>query len=131
MKRIIQLIKRITIPIVVLAIFFTACNEAEFLKESPRDDIYAENLYVNYTGFTYALNALNRFVADEKSGKLNSNLEAGWAFKIGTDNGATNTGFSYARASAWYTTELQPLSGDVRNLFNWLYRTVNSANMII
>lgn len=131
MKNIIQIIKTIIIPIVIIAIFSTACNEDEFLKETPRDAIYAENLYVDYTGFTYALNALNRFVADEKSGRISSNIEAGFLFKLGTDNAITNTAWSTGHMAAWYTTTLQPTRAEFKNVFNWLYGAINSANMII
>lgn len=131
MKNIFQRIKTIAIPIVILAMFSIACNEDEFLKEAPRDNIYSENLYINYTGFTYALNALNRFVADEKSGLIQENVESGWAFKIGTDNGITNTGFSTGEIIAWYTPNLVTNRPEFKDIFSWMYGAINSANMII
>ena len=35
---------------------FLSCQEDEFLKETPKDDIFADNLFQNYDGFINGLN---------------------------------------------------------------------------
>ena len=43
--------KKIFLLTAIITLFFAACNEDEFLMETPKDDIFAENLFVNYDGF--------------------------------------------------------------------------------
>ncbi len=116
---------------ICLSIVLVACNTDEFLNEAPRDTIFADNLVANKTGFMFALTALNRQVADERSGRVQNGHEAGFVFKLGTDYGISNTGFSYSRGIAWYTTDLNSARPEYRGVFEWLFQTVNTANFII
>lgn len=131
-------IKRIYIlSILITTTSLVACNEAEFLREDPRDAIYAENLFIDYSGFRMAVNALLDFPRQERADMIQS-AELSCIWKIGVDNGWANTELSWTRGLARYTVELNPemqlINRDTEGrdgLFLILYRAISSANMII
>jgi hypothetical protein len=108
-----------------------ACND-DFLTETPKAIIAADNLYTNVAGFEAGLNGLYFQVRRERFGQDNSvnNLLA-TAYSIGVDNGygmylsppeRTFTEFGVRNAS----------TNDFTNsIWNWLYQTINAANTII
>ncbi|WP_134087956.1 RagB/SusD family nutrient uptake outer membrane protein [Olivibacter sp. XZL3] len=115
----------------------TACNEAEFLKEKPKDAIYSENLFVNYSGFRMAVNALLDFPRQERADMIQS-AELSCIWKIGVDNGWANAELSWTRGLSRYTVdlnaEMQLINRDTEGrdgLFLILYRAISSANMIV
>jgi hypothetical protein len=120
--------------LVIVSLFstvFSSCNEEEFLTENPKAQIFADNLFVNKSGFMFAISGLNRNVADERAGELQNINEAGSVFKLGSDWGITNLGFAQGRSFAWYTNDLNPNAAHVRAPFQWLYGVVNASNLII
>lgn len=125
------------LALVLLSLCLAACNEAEFLKEKPRDAIYAENLFVNYSGFRMAVNALLDFPRQERADMIQS-AELACIWKIGVDNGWANTELSWTRGLSRYTVdlnaEMQLINRDTDGrdgLFLILYRAISSANMIV
>ncbi len=105
-----------------------SCNEDEFLLEEPRDDIFAENLYVNYSGFVNGLNALYSMV---RLDRINAPAATrGGMWKISTDNAFVNRLSGNSVRWADYNN-LNSENPDIEINFNWLYTIINSANLII
>lgn len=125
-------IKKI-IPILAgIALLLTACNEDEFLKESPKDAIYADNVYVNYTGFQYAKNALLALIRNERTqagGGATMELSA-LLWKAGTDNVMINAPYTWNRPIGYYYL-LNSQATAIESGFNYYFRIVNSSNMLI
>lgn len=111
-------------------ILLFACNEKEFLEELPKDDIYAENLFVDYNGFKNVLNSLQCMVAQER-GDLGGSFELSLPMKIGVDNGWANYTFNLLDGFNAYGVSLNSGYAPLETIFNWLYRAVNTSNMII
>jgi len=114
-----------------LAVLAAGCND-DFLTETPKDIIAAENLFTNAAGFEAGLNGLYFQVRRERFGQDNSvNNIMSTAYSIGVDNGygmylsppeRTFTEFGVRNAS----------TNDFTNsIWNWLYQTINAANTII
>lgn len=130
--------KKIYIAFLFLVISFASCNEAEFLKEEPKDNFYADNLFSKYEGFRLAVNALLDFPRQERADMIQS-AELGIIWKIGTDNGWSNAELSWTRGLNKYTTaDLNPtmqfINGDTEGrdgVFLILYKAISSANTII
>lgn len=132
---------KIYILLVLLAgIFQTGCSDS-FLDEKAKDETYADNLFGDLNGFKLAKNALLHFPRNERREPIQS-AELGVVWKIGTDVGWANTELSWSRGLNRYTkadlnSTMQFLNGDVSNpsdrpgMFLILYRTINSANMIL
>lgn len=128
--------------IILLAAFLItvikSCKEADFLREDPKDAIYAENLYVNYSGFRMAVNALLDFPRQERADLVQSAEIGGCVWKVGVDNGWANTELSWTRGLNRYNVDLNPemqiinRDTDGRDgLFLYLYRAITSANVLI
>jgi hypothetical protein len=111
-----------------IALFLQSCNEDEFLREEPRDDIFAENLYLSYDGFNNGLNAVYALVREGRTNQSNVVYTDMW--KMGTDNAFINNGARHIRPFNDYT-DLHSENRIVENNFEWLYQIVNSTNMII
>ncbi|RGX87306.1 RagB/SusD family nutrient uptake outer membrane protein [Bacteroides intestinalis] len=130
--------KKISFIILSFITILTGCNEDKFLKESPKDQVYADNLFDTYTGFQLAKNALLEFPRQERQDKIQS-AELGFVWKVGTDVAWANTELSWSQALNRYdpllmNSEMQILNGDQfgnPGLFLILYRAINSANTII
>ncbi len=110
--------------------FFTGCSEDKFLEELPKDDIYAENLFVNYDGFKNALNALQAMVAQERTSMAGS-FELATPMKIGVDNGWSVYTDVPIDGFHTYGVSLNSEYKTLETIFNWLYRAINTANMIV
>ena len=106
------------------------CNEKEFLEEHPKDDIYADNLFLDFNGFKNVMNSLNAMVAQERT-DLAGSYELGLPMKIGVDNGWANYTFNMLDGFNNYGVSLNSGYPPLETLFNWLYRAVNTSNMII
>lgn len=128
----------------ILILFITGCLlwgcSDDFLIEQPRDEMYADNLYVDYKGFTLAKHALLAFPRIERTEPIQS-AELGVLFKIGTDVAWANSNLGWLRGIDQYNVELnsvmQFLNGETGNvdsrpgIFLILYRAINSANLMI
>ena len=113
----------------------------DLLTEKPADDIYADNLLVNYDGFVNMQNARFAMVRDEydrvdkKIGGTDFSSQPfakSTLFSVGADNAWGNNRhtnfrhFSYP-ANITSMTDAQPFLA----IFEWLYKVVNTSNMII
>ena len=120
--------KQIMIIITIFIFLANACNEDVFLKEQPRDDIFAENLYVNYDGFTNGMNALYALVRLGRTQSQHVNYDDLW--KMGVDNAFINNGSGTIDPYNNYNN-LNSENNLLRLNFNWLYRIINTSNLII
>lgn len=120
--------KQITLIIIGFVLILQACNEDEFLREDPRDDIFAENLFVNYDGFVNGLNAMYANVREQRDGTQTANRDA--LFQIGTDNVFINNGSGDIDQFNDYN-DLNSQSDLVRLTFERLYEIINLTNLII
>ncbi|CAH8284089.1 putative outer membrane starch-binding protein [Mariniflexile fucanivorans] len=121
--------KKILILLLTIGfVFMSSCNEDTFLKEEPKDNIFAENLFLNYDGFVNGLNAMYALVREDREGQSNTTRASLW--QMGTDNVFVNGGAAAFDPFNDYN-DLNSENALVSANFNWLYRIVNSANLII
>ncbi|MEI7423157.1 MAG: RagB/SusD family nutrient uptake outer membrane protein [Prolixibacteraceae bacterium] len=131
--------KIIYIFLLLIATFISGCNEKNFLKEVPRDDIYAENLLSTYGGFQSmetTTKALMReeFCRVDNLGRYGSSTlpivrHAMWG--CGTDNSWSNNTHSSFRFM-YYPSLIKQTDLDCMMLtFEWLYKIVSASNMVI
>ncbi len=118
----------------------TSCTK-DFLKEQPVDNIYADNLLVDYDGFVNMQNALYSMVRDEydradrsMGGTSFGSLPFAKSvlFSVGADNAWGNNRHNNFRHFSFpkniiSMTDAEPFLA----IFEWLYKVVNTANMII
>jgi hypothetical protein len=118
--------------IAILSIGFTfmlqACSEDEFLREDPRDDIFAENLFVSYDGFINGLNAMYANVREQRDGTQSTSRDG--LFKMGTDNVFINNGSGDIDPFNDYA-DLNSQNDVIERAFERLYEIINSTNLII
>lgn len=116
-------------PYIILIIFVTnllivsSCNEEEFLREQPRDSIFADNLYTSYSGFTSGMNALYALMRQMYLKGDTRTRDQLWA--MNTDNVSTRT------TSINQFVDIAPGWREIGEVYTWLYKVINSANMII
>ncbi|RZK10518.1 MAG: RagB/SusD family nutrient uptake outer membrane protein [Flavobacterium sp.] len=122
--------------IIGLLILCNGCKK-DFLKEEPRDNTYAENLLVNYTGFktmTVALQGLMRHEyrrVDAFGGFSSLPLVQHSLWSSGVDNSWSNNSHSSFKFMYYPKYIDQPDAEIFKATFEWLYRIVTTANMII
>jgi len=109
------------------------CSEEEFLREDPRDNIYSDNLLESYDGFVNMLNSSYAWIRAEKSrlvpsGGIPLTRSTGWT--SGVDNGFMNNGHSKMVFLNW-PTNINPEMDYFDDMFKWLYKIINTCNMII
>lgn len=112
-----------------------SCNESEFLREDPHDALYPENLLVNYSGFESMVTSLYGMMrneyrrADALGGGLPLVLHAAWGG--GVDNAWSNNSHSEFQY-LYYPSRINDTDRVLfKNIFEWCYRIINTANMII
>ncbi len=120
--------KQIVILIIGFIFILQACNEEEFLREDPRDDIFAENLFVNYDGFVNGLNAVYALVRDQRDGTQTASRDE--LFKLGTDNVFVANGGKVTDPFNDYA-DLNSQNTLVDMAFTRLYEIINTTNLII
>ena len=131
--------KLLYIFLLLIATFISGCNEKNFLKEVPRDDIYAENLLNTYSGFQSMETAVKALMREEycrvdNLGRYGSSTlpvvrHAMWG--CGTDNSWSNNTHSSFRFM-YYPSLIKQTDLDCMMLtFEWLYKIVSASNMII
>lgn len=117
------------------SILMVGCDESSFLEEKPKADLYPENLLVNYDGFKsmnvslYGIARAEYRRADALGGSIPLVLHSAW--DGGTDvawanNSTSALQFMYA-PKLIDRTDLNIFS----NIFQWCYRIINTANMVI
>jgi len=121
--------KKILFLITICASFMMySCTEDSFLDEDPKDEIFADNLYVDYDGFQNGLNGLYQLVRRDRGSESNTTRGALW--QVGTDNCFSNNYNTKLNAFNNYD-DLDADNGFVEDDFNWLYKIINAANTII
>jgi hypothetical protein len=132
-------IKFSVIAIFLISLGFNSCNKDEFLREDPRDNIYADNLLQNYDGFVNMMNGIYAWVRAEKGRTYSpgDNPATGGIpftrcsiWNLGVDNGFMNNGVGEEIFLNW-PTNINSGMNVFRNTFEWLYLIVNSCNMVI
>lgn len=128
--------KSISILIILSLVLMLGCNESDFLKEEPRDAIYAENLLVDQAGFQSMITALHGLMRNEYRrgdangiGSIPVVLHA--AFSGGADNSWANNA-SQELKFLYYPSEIRKTDLAIfEGTFLWLYKIINTANMVI
>mgnify|MGYP000925802430 CR=1 FL=1 len=113
-------------------IFSTSCSK-DFLIEKPVDEIYSNNLLVNYTGF-YSMISAERGLMRNEHGKFSSGtaISPNSAFNGGSDLYFGNQRISTATWWNWPNLIVQFTDGSVfENIFGDMYEMINCSNMII
>jgi hypothetical protein len=132
-------IKYIMVGILVLSTGLTGCLKDDFLRENPKDKIYADNLLQNYDGFVNMMNGIYAWVRAEKGRTFapgDNPATGGIPFtrcsiwNLGTDNGFMNNGVGEEIFLNW-PTNINSGMNVFKNTFEWLYLIVNSCNMVI
>ncbi|MBQ8500790.1 MAG: RagB/SusD family nutrient uptake outer membrane protein [Bacteroides sp.] len=120
---------------IIVLLLASSCNEEKFLKEEPRDALYPENLLVDYNGFKsmvtplYGLMRAEYRRADAMGGSIALCLHAAWGG--GVDNAWANNSHSAVKF-LYDPREITYTDLDIwNNIFQWCYRIINTANMII
>lgn len=119
----------------VLLLTMGGCNEDKFLKEDPRDALYPENLLVDYNGFKSMITPLYGLMraeyrrADAMGGSIALCLHSAWGG--GVDNSWANN--SHAEMKFLYNPKEITYTDLAiwNNIFQWGYRIINTANMVI
>lgn len=119
----------------LLSLSLVGCNEDTFLEENPHSSLYPENLLVDYSGFQamvtpiYGMMRAEYRRADALGGGIPLVLHSAWGG--GVDNSWANNSHSELKfmyyPSAIRQVDLQIFS----NIFQWCYRIINTANMVI
>lgn len=133
--------KKILYMLVLCCAAFLSCSK-DFLEEKPVNGIYAENLLVDYQGFENMTNALLYLVRCEFCTQtiplggsdfptaLNCNMATLWM--CGQDNAWHNNRTAYYQHQVVPKLIVAMSDGQAfQSIFEWLYKTVNVANMII
>lgn len=110
------------------------CNEDEFLKEGPKDNLYVDNLYITGEGFQMGVNAMLKFVRTEREDEAGLSAEFGYFWKVGVDNGWSPRNLSWLRAPTLYKTDWNPGMAWIdhgNGIWKHLYLTINTANTIL
>lgn len=124
------------ISIAFFASTFLGCKK-DFLKEAPRDNIYTENLLVNYSGFQTMIVALQGLMRQEYRRvdavgdypSLPFVHQSLWT--CGVDNSWSNNTHRQFRFM-YYPKYIDQTDAVIfQATFEWLYRMVNTANMVI
>jgi len=127
------------LTIFLISLGFQRCKKDDFLKENPKDKIYAENLLQNYDGFVNMMNGIYAWVRAEKGRTFSPGdnpANGGIPFtrcsiwNLGVDNGFMNNGVGDEIFLNW-PTEINPSMDVFKFDFEWLYLIVNSCNMVI
>jgi hypothetical protein len=118
--------KRLFILLLITILVFPGCNENEFLTETPKDDIFADNLFLSNDGFQNALYGLYALAREEMTDSNNPQ----YLWKLGVDNAFC--GFEKGNEAAFNDyNKMNSETGIIMRTFEWAYSVVNTANTII
>ncbi|AWO00584.1 RagB/SusD family nutrient uptake outer membrane protein [Chitinophaga alhagiae] len=117
----------------ILVLSGLQCHKG-FLDEEPKAIIAPDNLYVNKAGFDAGLFGLYSQVRSERKG-INgaSNDLTSTAAIIGVDNAYSLYPAGGAAESVFndFGVRMNPTANYIRNLWEYLYQTINAANTIV
>lgn len=126
--------KKIFISILAFAqiVFLGASCSKSYLEESPKDEMYANNLLVNYTGFYSMISAQRGLMRNEHARPGGSSLSTQSAFNAGCDLYFGNQRSENGRWYNWPSyLKMDTEASFIRDMFNDLYTIINASNMII
>lgn len=104
----------------------------DFLVEHPVDEMYADNLLVNYSGFYSMISAQRGLMRKEHCKYSNTSITPNSVFNGGSDLYFGNQRISTARWFNWPNMIVQDTDGEVfSETFSDLYTIINVSNMII
>ncbi len=106
----------------ILSIFIS-CSE-DFLDENPKDEIYANNLYQNKSGFESSLNSVYNYMRQINT-RAESKMTRGQLWIQNSDFVSTRT------ANINNYVAIGPGFKDGEVAYNWLYELINTTNVII
>lgn len=120
--------------ILIILLFSSFGCKKSFLDEKPKAILAPDNLYVNKEGFEAGLYGLYNLVRSERKG-INgpSNGIANTASMIGVDNAYSLYPAGGAPESVFndFGIRMNSTDGYIRDLWAYLYQTINAANTII
>ncbi len=126
--------KKISIIILSVAAALTlstSCSD-DFLIENPKDEMYANNLLVDYTGFYSMISAQRGLMRNEHARPGGSSLSTQSAFNAGCD---LYFGNQRSENGRWYNwpnyLKMDTEASFIRDMFSELYTIINVSNMII
>ena len=109
----------------------TSCSD-EFLVEHPVDEMYANNLLVNYSGFYSMISAQRGLMRKEHVRPGSSSLTTNSAFNAGCD---LYFGNQRSENGRWYNwpnyIKMDTNASFIRTMFSDFYTIINASNMII
>lgn len=117
----------------ILVLSGLQCHKG-FLDEEPKAIIAPDNLYVNKAGFDAGLYGLYSQVRSERKGISSaSNDLTSTAAIIGVDNAYSLYPAGGAAESVFndFGVRMNPTASYIRNLWEYLYQTINAANTIV
>ncbi len=117
--------------IILFSIILSSCSE-DVLTEEPRDIISADNLYVDLEGFEAGINGLYTYFRQERGGNFLGSYNGLLISPAitGTDNMYANFRNAFGNVANDYTRS-QSTASYFRDLFIWVYGTINAASTII
>lgn len=124
MKTIYNLIFLLLLGVILLP----SCND-DFLTENPKSSLAPENTFVNTTGFETALTGLYVQVRDEW-GWYGGGLMYAPMF-AGTDLSVSGTRHGHYTPFEDYADAINSSTTIVKAYWNWAYKTIGNANLII
>ena len=126
--------KRIILTTIVFAVVLSlgvSCSKS-FLDEDPKDEMYADNLLVNYTGFYSMISAQRGLMRNEHTRPGGSSLSTQSAFNAGCDLYFGNQRSENGRWYNWPSyLAMDTEASFIRDMFNDLYTIISASNMII
>lgn len=131
------MMKKLFYLILILFVGLIGGCKKDFLKEEPRDNTYAENLLVSYSGFKTMITALQGMMrheyrrVDAFGGFSSLPLVQQSMWSCGVDNSWSNNSHSSFKFMYYPKNIDQTDAESYRATFEWLYRMVTTANMVI
>src|SRR5690606_3675403 len=107
----------------IIAVSIVSCDEEEFLKEQPKASIFSDNLFNNHTGFESGMNAVYALMRDMYTDGDTRTRDQLWVQN--TDDVSTRT------TSVNQFLDIAAGWSEVSEVYTWLYKIINSTNMII
>ena len=116
---------------IAMTVTLASCN-SDFLTEHPVDQMYADNLLVNYSGFNSMLSAQRGLMRNEQGNFDGPSVTMNAAFNGGSDLYFGNQRTETAIWWNWPNYITQYTEGAIfEEIFSKMYNVINVSNMII
>lgn len=120
----------------IITLMFASCNKTRLTEDSP-SLLTADLLFQTRDGFEYALNGLHDEVRRYRAGTPSSTSYAStnnlmmMQAVIGVDNAYGNYRDPQVDVFNLYGTNNNPAAAQHRDVFTWLYETINAVNTVV